>query len=62
MLRRTFELMIKYADQPMDMADASLVVAAENESLTKVFTIDRDVFATYRIRRGHRYVPFTMID
>jgi predicted nucleic acid-binding protein len=45
----------------MDLADASLVAAAESEGLRTVFTIDRRDFATYRIRRGHRSVPFEMI-
>lgn len=57
-LTRAFELMQKYADTPMDLADASLVTAAEALALRKVFTLDRDDFATYRIRRGHRYLAF----
>jgi hypothetical protein len=40
-LRRAFELMEQYADHPMDLADASLVVAAEALAATRVFTIDR---------------------
>jgi len=54
-MQRVFELMEQYADQPMDLADASLIVAAEVLKITKVFTIDRPDFETYRIRRGHRY-------
>ena len=38
----------------MDLADASLIVAAEALATTKVFTIDRQDFQTYRVRRGHR--------
>lgn len=53
-LLRAFELMEQYADHPMDLADASLIVAAEAWATTKVFTIDRRDFQTYRIRRGHR--------
>ncbi|HUO85459.1 MAG TPA: PIN domain-containing protein [Thermoanaerobaculia bacterium] len=60
-LRRAFELMERYADHPMDLADASLVVAAESLRVVKVFTIARDDFNAYRIRRGHRYVPFQII-
>jgi uncharacterized protein len=52
---RAFELMEKYFDHPMDLADASLVTAAEALETRKIFTLDRDDFATYRIRRGHRY-------
>ena len=54
-VQRAFELMEQYADHPMDLADASLIVAAEALRTTKVFTIDRQDFETYRIRRGHRY-------
>jgi uncharacterized protein len=53
-LQRAFELMEQYADHPMDLADASLIVAAEALRTRKIFTIDRYDFATYRIRRGHR--------
>ena len=40
-----------YADRPMDLAAASLVVAAEALESRNIFTIDRAVFATYRVRR-----------
>lgn len=60
-LSRAFELMIQYSDNPMDLADASLVVTAESEHLRKVFTIDRKDFASYRIKRGHRYYLFEMV-
>ena len=53
-LIRGFELMLQYADMPMDLADASLVVTAEREDIRKVFTVDRRDFAAYRVRRGHR--------
>ena len=60
-LDRAFELMDEYSDHPMDLADASLVVMAEVENLHRVFTIDRGDFASYRIRRGHRYRAFELI-
>ena len=50
-LTRAFELMETYADHPMDLADASLVVAAESFGTRKVFTVDRNDFQTYRVRR-----------
>ncbi|MBS0365776.1 MAG: PIN domain-containing protein [Proteobacteria bacterium] len=53
-LVRSFELMEQYADRPMDLADASVIVAAESWQTRKVFTLDRTDFAAYRIRRGHR--------
>lgn len=60
-LTRAFELMEAYADHPMDLADASLVVAAETLGTRKVFTIDRRDFATYRIRVGHRHHSIEII-
>ena len=54
-LTRAFELMESYADHPMDLADASLVTAAEALGTRRVFTIDRNDFETYRVRRGHRH-------
>jgi predicted nucleic acid-binding protein len=52
-------LMHRYADRPMDFADATLVHLARRERLTVVFTIDHDDFETYRIegRRRFRIVP-----
>lgn len=61
-LTRSFELMVRYADHPMDLADASLVVLAETLRLRKVFTVDRGDFATYRIQRGHRQVSFEVLS
>lgn len=60
-LFRAFELMAQYADRPMDLADASLVVLAETLRLRKVFTIDRNDFTTYRIRQGHRHLAFEIV-
>ena len=60
-LQRAFELMEQYADHPMDLADASLLAAAEVLATTRVFTIDRRDFQTYRIRRGHRSVKVEII-
>lgn len=52
-------LMKRYADRPMDFADATLVHVAERESLPTVFTVDHADFETYRIgKRGRfRVVP-----
>ncbi len=61
LLQRCFDLMLKYADLPMDFADASIVCAAEHLESRKVFTLDRGDFATYRIRRGYHRIPFTII-
>lgn len=60
-LLRCFELMAQYADAPMDFADASLVAMAESRNSRKVFSVDRGDFATYRIKRGHRYIGFDIL-
>lgn len=61
LLSRSFRLMVKYADRPMDFADATLVATAEHANVRTVFTLDRDDFSTYRIKRGHRNVGFRII-
>lgn len=50
---RVHDLMKKYADRPMDLADASLVWAAEYTGIEQVMTIDSD-FAVFRLANGHR--------
>jgi predicted nucleic acid-binding protein len=45
----------------MDLADASLVLAAETLKIQRIFTIDRDDFATYRIESGRRHLSFEML-
>lgn len=60
-LTRAFELMERYGDHPMDLADASLVVAAESLGTRQVFTVDRNDFETYRVRRGHRHYPMEIV-
>jgi predicted nucleic acid-binding protein len=48
-------LMAKYADRPMDFADATLVLLAQRQSLNTVFTIDFNDFETYRIEGKKRF-------
>lgn len=48
-LPRIRELRRKYADHPMDLADAALVRIAEREGIRKIFTVDKRDFAVYRI-------------
>jgi len=50
-IARTAELMRKYEDRPMDLADASIVAIAEARSLSAVFTLDGD-FRIYRLADG----------
>jgi predicted nucleic acid-binding protein len=60
-LARAFQLMDEYADHPMDLADASLVAAAEDLRSLRVFTIDRQDFLAYRVRIGRRLRAFTLL-
>lgn len=46
---RMRELMHKYANRPMDLADAALIRVAEREGLRKIFTVDREDFSVYRL-------------
>ena len=55
---RMQELMRKYRDLPMDLADAALVRAAERERLRRIFTLDRRDFQIYRPSRIGRFVIF----
>lgn len=47
--------MLRYADRPMDCADATLVLLAERESLSDILTVDHDDFDTYRIGGRRRF-------
>ena len=48
-------LMEKYRDLPMDLADAALVRVAEREGLRQVFTLDQRDFNVYRLPRKGRF-------
>ena len=45
---RIMELTKKYADLPMDFADATLVVSAEKTGIRKIVSLDKD-FNIYRL-------------
>jgi predicted nucleic acid-binding protein len=49
---RMRDLMRKYKDLPMDLADAALVCAAEKSRVTTIFTLDRKDFSVYRPHGG----------
>jgi len=53
-LQRCRKLLEKYSDLPMDFADSTLVVLAEDLNTDLVFTLDRD-FQIYRIRGRKRF-------
>ena len=52
---RMRELMEKYRNLPMDLADAALVRVAERDGFTQVFTLDRKHFSVYRPARRRRF-------
>lgn len=53
---RVLELVQRYADLPMDLADACLVRMAELEPRCRIWTVDRRDFSTYR-RNGRHLLP-----
>jgi predicted nucleic acid-binding protein len=54
---RVLRLMKKYADQPMDFADACIVAMTEQISNCLVVTLDHNDFLVYR-RHEREVVPF----
>ena len=48
---RAAELMARYRDVPMDLADATLVAAAEQDCYREIFSLDSD-FYVYRLATG----------
>ena len=53
-VERSAWLMAKYADLPMDLADATLVALAEERGQRRMFTLDSD-FGVYRINGRGRF-------
>jgi predicted nucleic acid-binding protein len=54
-LERARELIGKYEDVPMDFADATLVVLAEELETGEIFTLDRRGFRVYRWGRNRAF-------
>lgn len=54
-IRRARDLMKRYADCPMDFADATLVVLAEDLGTNIVLTTDQRDFSIYRIAGRKRF-------
>ena len=48
-------LMGRYADTPMDYADATLVLLGDELGVTDVLTLDRRGFSTYRTKKGRAF-------
>ena len=55
-LPAVLSLASKYSDQPMELADACLVRMAELAARSRIWTIDRRDFSTYR-RHGRQTIP-----
>jgi uncharacterized protein len=58
---RLRELVKKYADHPMDFADACLVCMSEQTRDCRIVTIDRSDFTVYR-RHDREIIPLTLPD
>ncbi len=58
-LHHVHTLMSRYADRPMDFADATLVYLATRESVETILTVDQTDFSVYRIgaKRRFRILP-----
>ncbi|HEX4138948.1 MAG TPA: PIN domain-containing protein [Candidatus Methylacidiphilales bacterium] len=56
-LQRAVELMTRYADTPMDFADATLILAAEKVRTNRICTIDLRGFTVFRTISGR---PFNL--
>ena len=52
---RCRELMEKYKDLPMDLADGTLVVLGESKKIREVFTLDHKDFNIYRPSHQKRF-------
>lgn len=51
-LRAAAALMTRYADTPMDYADATLLLLAEALKIKRILTLDRRGFSVYRTRQN----------
>ena len=54
-LHAAAHLMKKYADTPMDFADATLVLLAAETGLGQILTLDERGFRAYRFRSTRRF-------
>jgi predicted nucleic acid-binding protein len=54
--KSVLDLLHKYRDRKMELADACLVRMTELESQSKIWTVDRSDFSVYR-RHGRQPVP-----
>ena len=54
-LQRCQFLMMRYANVPMDFADATVVALGEEAGVREVFTLDRRGFETYRMEKRQTF-------
>ncbi len=54
-ISRSFDLMRKYEDLPMDFADAALVAVAERLDIDTVLTTDKRDFSVYKPRHTRNF-------
>lgn len=59
---RIAALMEKYADLPMDLADASLVILAEHLGHGRILSTDRRDFRSYRWKQRQPFVNLLLGD
>jgi predicted nucleic acid-binding protein len=60
-IERSFSLMNKYSDLPMDFVDPTLLALAEMLGTPRIFTLDFNDFNVYRYKKGHRYYALDLI-
>ena len=61
-MRRVAALMAKYADLPMDLADASLLLLAEHLGDGRILSTDRRDFHTYRFKNQQPFRNLLLDD
>ena len=59
---RIIELMKKYRDLPMDLADASLVLLAEHLGHGRIFSTDRRDFQSYRWKNNRPFNNLLLVE
>ena len=52
---RIRQLMQKYADRLIGLADAALIAVAERENVRQIFTVDRKDFSVYRLHGRYKF-------
>ena len=58
------DLMKRYHDLPMDLADATLVALADALNVSKVFTLDHKDFSVYRFQQKKQFtlIPSSLVS